>query len=129
MLSHLASAPSPNHAAVHWFTLGSMPSLTEKASAYSPKNVLCKPTRDLTIPDINLDLPNPISDSGPHPLSHTKHVWYSEHGTYYQFEFILERAMSATHIAVILRTRTSPAYEEEFMKMDYPDVRNEYGTS
>ena len=37
--------------------------------------------------------------------------------------------MSATHVAVILRTRTSPAYEEEFMKMDYPDVRNEYGTS
>ena len=25
--------------------------------------------------------------------------------------------MSATHVAVILRTRTSPAYEEEFMKM------------
>ena len=62
-------------------------------------------------------------------LSRTKHVWYSEHGTYYQFEFILERAMSATHIAVILRTRTSPAYEEEFTKMDYPDARNEYGTS
>ena len=37
--------------------------------------------------------------------------------------------MSATHIAVILRTRTSPAYEEEFMKMDYPDARNEYGMS
>ena len=62
------------------------------------------------------------------PVSCTKHVWYSEHGTYYRFEFILERAMSATHIAVILRMRTSPAYEEEFMKMDYPDARNEYGT-
>ena len=42
--------------------------------------------------------------------------------------------MSATHVAVILlavilRMRTSPAYEEEFMKMDYPDARNEYGTS
>ena len=37
--------------------------------------------------------------------------------------------MSATHVAVIPRTRTSPAYEEEFMKMDYPDARNEYGTS
>ena len=61
------------------------------------------------------------------PVSRTKHVWYSEHGTYYRFDFILERAMSATHIAVILRTRTSPAYEEEFMKKDYPDVRNEYG--
>ena len=36
--------------------------------------------------------------------------------------------MSATHVEVILRTRTSPAYEEEFMKMDYPDVRNGYGT-
>ena len=35
--------------------------------------------------------------------------------------------MSATHVAVILRTRTSPAYEEEFVKMDYPDVRNGYG--
>ena len=23
-------------------------------------------------------------------VSHTKHVWYSEHGTYYRFEFILE---------------------------------------
>ena len=63
------------------------------------------------------------------PLSRTKHVWYSEHGTYYRFEFILERAMSVTHVAVILRTRTSPAYEEEFTKMDYPDARNEYGTS
>ena len=54
-------------------------------------------------------------------VSRTKHVWYSEHGTYYQFEIILERVMSATHVAVILRTRTSPAYEEEFLKMDYPE--------
>ncbi|KIM52107.1 hypothetical protein SCLCIDRAFT_32912 [Scleroderma citrinum Foug A] len=46
-----------------------------------------------------------------------------------QFEFILEQAMRATHVAVILRTRTGPAYEEESMKTDYPDVRNEYGTS
>ena len=23
-------------------------------------------------------------------LSRTKHIWYSEHGTYYQFEIILE---------------------------------------
>ena len=61
-------------------------------------------------------------------LSRTKHVWYSEHGTYYRFEFILEQAMSATHVAVILRMRTGPAYEEESMKMDYPDARNEYGT-
>ena len=37
--------------------------------------------------------------------------------------------MSATHVAVFPHTRTSPAYEEEFMKMDYPDARNEYGTS
>ena len=81
--------------------------------------------------------PSRLSDAAPvHPypnvtnaLSCTKHVWYSEHGTYYRFEFILERAMSATHIAVILRTRTSPAYEEEFMKMEYPDARNGYGTS
>ena len=36
--------------------------------------------------------------------------------------------MSATHIAVILRTRTGPAYGEESMKTDYPDVRNEYTT-
>ena len=36
--------------------------------------------------------------------------------------------MSATHVAVIPCTRTSPAYEEEFTKMDYPDARNEYGT-
>ena len=63
------------------------------------------------------------------PLSRTKHIWYSEHGMYCQFKIILERAMSATHIAVILRTRTSPAYEEEFTKMDYPDARNEYGMS
>ena len=62
-------------------------------------------------------------------VSHTKHIWYSEHGTYCQFEIILERGMSATHIAVILRTRTGPAYEEESMKTDYPDVRNEYGMS
>ena len=63
------------------------------------------------------------------PLSHTKHVWYSEHGMYCQFKCILERAMSVTHVAVILRTRTGPAYEEESMKRDYPDVRNEYSTS
>ena len=59
-------------------------------------------------------------------MSCTKHVWYSEHGTYYQFEIILERAMSATHIAVILCMRTGPAYEEESMKRDYPDARNEF---
>ena len=62
-------------------------------------------------------------------LSRTKHVWYSEHGTYYRFKFILERAMSVTHVAVILHTRTGPAYEEEFVKMDYPDARNEYSRS
>ena len=62
-------------------------------------------------------------------LSRTKHVWYSEHGMYCQFEIILERAMSATHVAVIPRMRTSPAYEEEFTKMDYPDARNGYGMS
>ena len=62
-------------------------------------------------------------------LSRTKHVWYSEHGTYCRFKIILERAMSVTHVAVILRTRTGPAYEEESMKTDYPDARNEYGTS
>ena len=62
-------------------------------------------------------------------VSHTKHVWYSEHGMYCRFEIILERVMSATHVAVILRMRTSPAYEEEFTKMDYPDARNGYGTS
>ena len=33
--------------------------------------------------------------------------------------------MSATHVAVILRTRTGPAYEEESMKTDYPDVLGE----
>ena len=37
--------------------------------------------------------------------------------------------MSATHVAVVLRTRTGPAYEEESMKMDYPYARNEYGMS
>ena len=37
--------------------------------------------------------------------------------------------MSATHVAVIPHTRTSPAYEEEFMKMGYPDARNGYSTS
>ena len=36
--------------------------------------------------------------------------------------------MSATHVAVIPCMRTSPAYEEEFMKTDYPDARNEYST-
>ena len=48
-------------------------------------------------------------------MSHTKHVWYSEHGTYHQFEIILEQVMSATHIAVIPRMRTSPD-EEEYLK-------------
>ena len=62
-------------------------------------------------------------------MSHTKHVWYSEHGMYCRFKIILERAMSATNVAVILHMRTSPAYEEEFVKMDYPDVRNGYSTS
>ena len=37
--------------------------------------------------------------------------------------------MSVTHVAVILCTRTGPAYEEESMKTDYPDARNEYGMS
>ena len=49
------------------------------------------------------------------PVSHTKHVWYSEHGMYCQFEIILEQAMSATHIAVIPRMRTH-SDEEEFPK-------------
>ena len=49
-------------------------------------------------------------------VSHTKHVWYSEHGTYYQFKFILERAMSATHVAVIPRMRTH-SDKEEFEEM------------
>ena len=48
-------------------------------------------------------------------VSCTKHVRYSEHGMYCQFEIILEQAMSATHIAVIPCTRTSPD-EEEFPK-------------
>ena len=51
----------------------------------------------------------------PQALSHTKHVWYSEHGMYCRFEIILERAMSATHIAVIPCTRTH-SDEEEFPK-------------
>ena len=63
------------------------------------------------------------------PVSCTKHVWYSEHGTYYRFKIILEQVMSATHVAVIPHMRTSPAYEEEFTKMDYPDARNGYGMS
>ena len=48
-------------------------------------------------------------------VSCTKYVWYSEHGTYHRFKIILEQAMSATHIAVIPCTRTSPD-EEEFPK-------------
>ena len=60
-------------------------------------------------------------------MSCTKHVWYSGHGMYCWFEIILEWAMSVTHVAVILHTRTGPAYEEESMKTDYPDARNEYG--
>ena len=47
--------------------------------------------------------------------SHTKHIWYSEHGTYHQFKIIPERVMSLTHVAVILCTRTGPD-EEEFLK-------------
>ena len=31
--------------------------------------------------------------------------------------------MSATHEAVILCMRIGPAYKEESMKMDYPDMR------
>ena len=78
-----------------------------------------------TLQSVHMESIGPSVDT----MSRTKHVWYSEHGTYYRFEFILERAMSATHIAVILCMRTSPAYEEEFMKMDYPDARNGYGMS
>ena len=37
--------------------------------------------------------------------------------------------MSATHVAVIPHMRTHPAYKEESMKTDYPDVRNGYGMS
>ena len=37
--------------------------------------------------------------------------------------------MSATHVAVIPHMRTGPAYEEESMKMNYPDARNEYSMS
>ena len=48
-------------------------------------------------------------------LSCTKRVWYSEHGMYCQFEIILERAMSATHVAVIPHMRTH-SDEEEFLK-------------
>ena len=48
-------------------------------------------------------------------VSHTKHVWYSEHGMYCQFEIILEQAMSATHVAVIPYMRTH-SDEEEFPK-------------
>ena len=72
---------------------------------------------------------NAMLDERRWTMSRTKHVWYSEHGTYYQFEFILEWAMSVNHVAVILHTRTGPAYEEESMKTDYPDARNEYGMS
>ena len=81
----------------------------------------------------SLDFPFPFFNFLPlfvcSTVSRTKHVWYSEHGMYCQFEIILERVMSVTHVAVILRTRTSPAYEEEFTKMDYPDARNGYGMS
>ena len=49
------------------------------------------------------------------PLSCTKHVWYSEHGTYHQFKIILEQAMSATHVAVIPHMRIH-SDEEEFPK-------------
>ena len=52
---------------------------------------------------------------GPSMLSHTKHIWYSEHGMYCQFEIILEQAMSATHVAVIPHMRTH-SDEEEFLK-------------
>ena len=89
----------------------------------SRANLVCSAMRDLADDCIH------SVDSPDNPLSHTKHVWYSEHGMYCRFEIILERAMSATHVAVILHMRTSPVYEEEFTKMDYPDVRNEYGTS
>ena len=51
----------------------------------------------------------------PGPVSRTKHIWYSEHGMYCWFEIILERAMSATRIAVIPCTRTH-SDEEEFLK-------------
>ena len=45
-------------------------------------------------------------------MSHTKHVWYSEHGTYCQFKIILEGGMSVTHIAIIPCTRTHSDKEE-----------------
>ena len=48
-------------------------------------------------------------------VSHTKHVWYSEHGMYCRVEIILEQAMSATHVAVIPHTRTH-SDKEEFPK-------------
>ncbi|KIM55788.1 hypothetical protein SCLCIDRAFT_133927, partial [Scleroderma citrinum Foug A] len=57
--------------------------------------------------------PTAVQDS--EAVSRTKHVWYSEHGMYCRFEIILERAMSATHVAVIPRTRTH-SDKEEFPK-------------
>ena len=48
-------------------------------------------------------------------LSRTKHIWYSEHGMYCRFKIILERVMSATHIAVIPHMRTH-SDKEEFPK-------------
>ena len=102
----------------------------------SPLPPLLDPIREKVVSAQPLPHPPPVLWTPPHPpfppplpLSCTKHVWYSEHGMYCRFEIILEQAMSVTHIAVILRTRTSPAYEEEFTKMDYPDARNGYGTS
>ena len=68
-----------------------------------------------------------VNAGGGVAVSRTKHVWYSEHGTYYQFKIILEQVMSVTHVAVIPHTRSS-SDEEQSMKMDYPDARNEYGT-
>ena len=82
----------------------------------SSTHCMANPTSSLSDGSDGTSIPSPSNglmiSSSAGTVSCTKHVWYSEHGTYYWFKIILERAMSATHVAVIPRTRTHPDKEE-----------------
>ena len=95
-------------------------------SVPSPVSVSPNKYASLVVEDIDTqyatdcaDAPTPFVSLGsatiPSTVSNTKHVWYSEHGTYHWFEIILEWVMSATHVAVIPCTRIH-SDEEEFLK-------------
>ena len=84
----------------------------EKASDFSQKQASAAFEQARLL---SMYIPSTRPEDTPGVVSRTKHVWYSEHGMYCRFEIILERVMSATHIAVIPCMRTH-SDKEEFLK-------------